>query len=245
MSQGIKALSVAALVGFTLVGCISRQPRATLPPATAPASQQAGAADRNATSRPVVPQARAKVQPDAKSGSAQPAAKPDDAGTSPYSVAAYRLKPSDPLVIFLRGILPRDDQIENVIDEDGYIKLPYLGAIMAAGLTTSQLENEIQRLYIDRQIYKHLTVNVVMPSQSYYVQGEVRNPGRFPMITGVTLLQAIAQAGGYTDFADRSDVRVNRAGQVNRYSAKEIEKHPESDIRIESGDIVIVTRSIL
>ncbi len=160
------------------------------------------------------------------------------------SGAVYRLKPGDPVVIFLRGIMPRDEQYEDIIDEGGYVNLPYIETIRAAGKTTSQLEKEIQKTYLDERIYKSVTVNVVMPSQSYFVRGEVRNPGRFALITGVTLIQAIATAGGYSEFADPTKVKVVRGEKSTQHNARDYEKNPDRDISIDPGDVIVVPRSI-
>ena len=157
---------------------------------------------------------------------------------------AYKLKPGDPVVIMLRGILPKDDQIEDIIDEQGYVNLPYIGSIRAAGRTSSQLEQEVEREYLAKKIYKTITVNVVMPSQSYFVRGEVRQPGRFGLITGVTLVQAIATAGGYTDFADPTKVKLIRGEASILHNARDFEKFPERDLQIEPGDVIVVPRSI-
>lgn len=161
------------------------------------------------------------------------------------SPVGYRLRPGDPVVINLRGILPRDEEIECLVDEGGFVKVPYLDRIKAAGLSSSQLEDEIERRYIDGKIYRSITVGVIMPSQSYFIQGEVKIPGRVQLITGVTLLQVIAQAGGYTDYADQTDVRIIRAGRTMRFNAKELSRFPERDVRIEPGDVINVTRGLL
>ena len=158
--------------------------------------------------------------------------------------AAYKFKAGDPVVIFLRGIMPKDEQYEDIIDEAGNVNLPYIDSVRAAGKTTSQLEKEIQKSYLDQRIYKSVTVNVVMPSQSYFVRGEVRNPGRFSLITGVTLVQAIASAGGYTDYADPTKVKIVRGEKTNQHNARDYERFPERDISVEPGDVIVVPRSI-
>ncbi len=156
----------------------------------------------------------------------------------------YRLRQGDPVIIYLRGIMPRDDQIEEIVDERGYVTLPYIDDVMAAGRTSSELEREIQRIYVDRQIYRTVTVNVVMPSQSYFVQGEVKQPQRFPIVTGVTMMQAIATAGGYTEFADPKRVKLTRGRDVKIINMREVERDPQQDISIESGDVILVPRSL-
>jgi protein involved in polysaccharide export with SLBB domain len=157
----------------------------------------------------------------------------------------YRLRPGDPVIINLRGIMPRDEEIECMVDEGGFIKVPYLERIKAAGLSTSQLEDEIERRYVDGKIYRTITVGVIMPSKSYFIQGEVKLPGRVQLLTPVTLLQVIAQAGGYTDYADQTDVRIIRAGRTLRFNAKDLARFPERDVRIEPGDVINVTRGLL
>ena len=164
---------------------------------------------------------------------------------APETSKAFLLKPADPLVVKLVGILPRDEEHERVIDEEGFIKLPHIGRVKAAGLSPSQLEDEIEREYVvEKKIYRSITVAVITPSRSFFIQGEVRQPGRIQLIGGqVTLLRAIAQAGGYTEFADETDVRVIRNNHTTRYNARELNKNPERDVRIEPGDVINVTRS--
>lgn len=158
--------------------------------------------------------------------------------------APYRLRIGDPIIIYLRGIMPRDDEIEEIVDERGAVTLPYIDDVAALGKTVSELEREIQRTYIQRQIYRTVTVNVVMPSQSFFVQGEVRQPQRYPLITGMTVLQGIASAGGYTEFADPKRVILTRGGKIRELNMREVERDPLKDIMIESGDVIRVPRSI-
>jgi polysaccharide biosynthesis/export protein VpsN len=175
------------------------------------------------------------------------AVKKDSAATSTMSLSTvYRLKAGDPVVIYLRGIpgaAGGEQQIEDVIDENGSINLPYVGAIQAGGKTSTELEQTIQKTYIDQQIYRYLTVNVVVPARSYYVRGEIRQPGRFPLLSRVTIVQAIAAAGGFTEFASPTKVEILRGNQRIRINVSEFEKFPERDKELESGDVIIVQRS--
>jgi polysaccharide export outer membrane protein len=166
------------------------------------------------------------------------ATRPTDASSS-----GYFLKPLDPILVRLRSI-PVPQDIEDVIDESGAINLPYLGRVQAAGKTGSVLEQEIQRLYLQKEIYKRVTVNVLIPSQSYYVRGEVRQPGRYPLISGVTILQAIAAAGGYTEFASPRKIKIIRGDKTFYRNGPELEKSPEKDEDVKSGDVIVVPRSV-
>ena len=157
---------------------------------------------------------------------------------------AYRLRIGDAIAVYLRGI-PREQSLEMVIDEHGSISLPFLEPLKAAGLTSSDLEQVIHDAYVPNY-YKQITVNILVPSQSYYVKGAVRSPGRFPIIRGgMTLLQAIATAGGFTDYANPKNVRILRGGDSEEYSVKEIEKDPDKDVPVIAGDLIVVRRRLL
>ena len=76
------------------------------------------------------------------------------------------------------------------------------------------------------------------------MQGEVNRPQEYPLTRRTTLLQAIAAAGGYTEYANESKVTITRNGQLLKYDPKNLEQHPEEDPLIEAGDRIKVHRSI-
>ncbi|MFA7257334.1 MAG: polysaccharide biosynthesis/export family protein [Kiritimatiellales bacterium] len=159
-------------------------------------------------------------------------------------VGLYQLRSLDPIQISLLGI-PEEKQIDTVIDEKGNLSLPYIDEpVKASGLTTSELERKIQKIYTDGQIYRNITVNVLTSAKSYYMEGEVSRPQEYPLTRRITLLQAIAAASGYTDFANKKNVTITRDGQIIKVNARDIEKHPEWDIPIEAGDRINVHRSM-
>lgn len=159
-------------------------------------------------------------------------------------VYSYLLQAGDPVVIHLRGIYPQDQEVEDIIDDNGNITLPFLGDIMARGKSTSEVEADIRDRYISGGYYRNITVSVVMPQRTYFIRGEVRAPGRFPVVGGLTMLQAIAAAGGYTEFANTRRVNLIRGGRTIPYNMRDVERNPELDIRLESGDVIVVERSL-
>lgn len=153
---------------------------------------------------------------------------------------AYKLKPLDPIYIRFSGI-QEQQQLELIIDENGEIGLLHINKqIKAAGLTASELEQKIEQLYVDGEIYKNVSVNVTMTAKIYYVQGEVNQPGQFQLMSGTTLLQSIAGARGYTPFANKKKVTITRYGKIYAYNAKDLEKNPSKDVKIEAGDVIKV-----
>lgn len=181
----------------------------------------------------------------------QPIDRPESNGaaeTEPTEVAqedaagedAYILKASDPLYIRFNGIM---DQmyLEQSINENGEISLLHIHEpIKAAGLTVSELADKIERLYIDGKVYKNVSVTVTMTAKVFFVQGEVRAPSQYPLTSGTTLGQAIATAGGYSTFAWKTKVKIKRGNDSKVYNMKEIDKDPSLDVKIRSGDVIIV-----
>jgi polysaccharide export outer membrane protein len=158
----------------------------------------------------------------------------------------YRIQVNDTLLVALRSITPEQPNIELVVDENGEIKLPYINSIKAEGRTTSELESLIRDTYITQKIYKRMTVNVIVPAMTqptFYIKGEVRSPGRLPYVNGMTLLTAIAGAGGPTDFAS-DNMELLRGGKKIKFNYYDLEKHPEKDQAIQAGDIIIVSKSL-
>ncbi len=251
----VVAVCVLALLGSA--GCRTRNragyvmpPPAKPAPAAARPSLIAPAPILSVSTSSVTPVAKPAAKPAPAVAAKAPVVTPprqESAATATMSSStAYRLKAGDPVIIYLRGIggiAGAEQQIEDVVDENGSVNLPYVGAIQAGGKTSTELEHTVQRAYIDQQIYKYITVNVVVPSRSYYVRGEIRSPGRFPLMSRVTVVQAIAAAGGFTEFANHSKVEILRGTQRIRVDVAELEKYPERDRELESGDVIIVQRS--
>ena len=164
----------------------------------------------------------------------------DENQISSHKIEAYKLKPLDPLAIRFNGILEQQG-LEVIIDEGGFISLLHLEPIQAAGLTTSELEEKIERNYIDGEIYRNVSVNVIMTSKKYTMsKGKWMQPGQFQLASGTTLLQAIATARGYSPYANEKKVTITRQEKISQYNMKEIEKDPSLDIKIEAGDVIKV-----
>ena len=162
--------------------------------------------------------------------------------SSSQALGAYTLKPADPIFVRFSGVMEQQ-ALELVIDENGEIDLLHIDQpVVASGLTTSELEDKIERLYIDGGIYKNVSVNVTMTAKVYYVQGEVNAPGQFQLVSGTTLVQAIAGARGLTPFASKK-VTVTRQGKIYTFSWKELEKNPALDVKIEAGDVIKIWQS--
>lgn len=177
-----------------------------------------------------------------------PAAEPSSGSGFDRSSTAepyrYVLKFGDSIVINLRGV-PNVVPIQERVDENGHIKLDYIGSVYAQGKTAAELEDDIEQAYLDQKIYRNLSVSVQLPQKSYFIRGEVLKPGRFSLLGGVSIVQAIATAGGFNDFANPKDVLIIRGGKTIKVNVRDIERNPSQDLQIEEGDVIVVKRSFL
>jgi protein involved in polysaccharide export with SLBB domain len=192
---------------------------------------------------PPPPRAAAIPAPVVAPAAASVAPSPREEISGSGDAMAYVLKVGDMVQVYLRGI-PNAEAIESVIDEHGKISLPFINEIMAAGYTASDLAKSIRRIYQDRGIYRNISVNVVVPTRYYFIQGEIRAPGRYQIMSATRLSQAIAAAGAYTEFAS-GQVVIKRNGQIYKTikNAQRLERNPEDDILLEPDDIIEVRRS--
>src|ERR1700757_4328464 len=123
--------------------------------------------------------------------------------------------PSDEFVIGLGDVLAinvwKEAEISKVLPvrSDGRISLPLIGELRASGLTPRQLEAEVTKRLKDYVADPSVTVVVQeIHSQKINVLGMVSHPGSFPLIKPMTVVDAIAMAGGFRDFAKQKDIYV-------------------------------------
>ncbi len=97
------------------------------------------------------------------------------------------------------------------VASDGTIMLPLIGQVTAAGLTTAQLQTELATRFVRFVNAPKVTVRVFDPaSRVFYVLGEVAKPGMYKLMSGEVLSQALAAAGGPTEYANLSRVKIIR-----------------------------------
>src|ERR1700735_11302 len=173
----------------------------------------------------------------------------------PVANAAQKAAPStDPnYVIGPQDVLDisvwKEPEVSRVVPvrPDGRISLPLLNDVQAAGLTpaalAAQLTDSLKKYVTNPQVTVIVTA---INSQRVYLLGEVTRPGAFPMIPGMTVLQAISSGGGFTQYARTKSIYVlrNENGKQVKYpfNYKDVlgGKKPEQDIALKAGDTVVV-----
>ena len=179
------------------------------------------------------------------------ASKPKPSATSNAPVAAvandadYKIGPQD----VLRIDVWKENEISRItpVRPDGRISLPLLNDVQAAGLTPTQLAGVIAEGLKKYITNPQVTVGVTeINSRRVYVTGEVTKPGAFPLQANMTVLQALTNSGGFTQFAKIKGIYVLRtedSKQVKHpFNYKDVVKgkKPELNIVLQPGDVIVV-----
>ena len=153
-----------------------------------------------------------------------------------------QLRPGDTMMVSLLGIPePLNSNVQ--IDEQGLIRLQYIGAVTAAGLTTSELSQRIRDAYITKKFYTTLDVSVNVTERYVYIGGEVQRPGRIVWSPDLTLSKAVQSAGGFTLYAKETRVTLTRDRKAAEFDVKLAQRQPEQDPLLFPGDSIQVPRS--
>jgi len=137
---------------------------------------------------------------------------------------------------------------ENVlVRSDGKISFPLVNDFPAAGLSPMELKYNLEKAlkaYVEHPV---VTVHVTNPgSQKFYILGEVMRTGEYPLVKQLTVLQAFALAGGFTEWASKKEIILLRheggKDKIYRINYKEITKGEDfsQNLKLKADDTIIV-----
>ncbi len=175
------------------------------------------------------------------------------AGALPQSaggilIPSYKIAASDLLEIEVFGV---EDLKRTVrVNSAGYITIPLVGMVSVAGLTATEAEALIAIRY-GADYLKNPQVSIFIKeftTQRVTIDGAVNKPGIYPLTGQITLLRALALAGGGGQIANLEDVLLFRAGnngvrEVLRFDVKKIRNGELEDPLLRGDDLVVVNRS--
>jgi polysaccharide export outer membrane protein len=161
-------------------------------------------------------------------------ATPQTEAKAAFGDAEYRLGPEDVIHVFVYKEAELSTEV--VVRPDGKVSLPLIGEVTASGKTSLQLQGELKQNLT--QYVSDPIVNVIVKevnSAKVSVLGEVKNPGMYKILNKATILDAIALAGGFTEYAKRDKVTLIRnspTGESQRYNLNidELIKKSRSDL---------------
>jgi polysaccharide biosynthesis/export protein len=163
-----------------------------------------------------------------------------DPPTKPYTIGKGDI---------LKVVVWKEPQLSGQapVSTDGTITIPLAGAVSASNRTCADLQDDLTERLSKFTEKPYVTVSVTEArSQIFYALGEVKKPGVYPLAAGEVLSQALAEAGGLTDFADASAVRVVRhmptrdVEVVINYNSVRKGKDLGADIGLSPGDTITV-----
>lgn len=160
-----------------------------------------------------------------------PAAAPE-AAPRPLDVKSdYRLGAGDKVRITVYG--EPNLTGEYYVSSGGILAVPLIGDVRAAGQTVPQIADAVRAKLADGYIRDPKVAAEVLTYRPYYILGEVNKPGEYPYTSDLTVLNAVATAGGFTYRAQKKVVLIRHA-----QSDKEIEAPLTATTPVEAGDTV-------
>lgn len=129
------------------------------------------------------------------------------------------------------------------IGPDGRISVPLIGNFTVIGLTIPQLKDliteKLSAFMIDPVVNVQLLRN---NSKKYTMIGGVGKPGPYPLLQETTVLDALAGAGGFHEFANEKDIIIRRGTKEFHFNYKDVikGKHLDKNITLQDGDIIVV-----
>ncbi len=159
------------------------------------------------------------------------------AGLRPSDDSLYRLGPGDKVRVTIFN--ETDLSGDFAIDGQGFVRLPLVGQVAAAGFTTLGLEARIGEVFVNGGYLLNPRISVeIVNYRPFYIIGEVAKPGEYPYVNAMSVPNAIALAGGYTDRAVESTIYVRHQGE-----ATERKLRADETTHINPGDVIRVDRS--
>jgi polysaccharide export outer membrane protein len=161
---------------------------------------------------------------------------------APVDLKAYVIGAEDQLAVTVWDV--QKLSAPYLVRPDGKITMPLIGDVQAAGLTPGQLQGSISERLKEKYIQSpDVTVLVLqVNSKKFYIHGEVNKPGAFPLIVPTTVLEGLANAQGFRDFANTKRIRIMRGTEQFKFNYKDVTqgKRTEQNIYLQPGDQIIV-----
>ena len=162
--------------------------------------------------------------------------------------ADYRIGPNDLLDVEVFGVPDLKRSVR--VNSSGMVSLPLIGAVTLAGMTAQQAETDIAARYNEKYL-QNPQVSVFIKeftTQRITIEGAVAKPGIYPVTGHITLLRALALAGGGGQYANLNEIMLfrNAPGQPQQtltFDLEKIRSGEQPDPTIVADDVLVVKRS--
>lgn len=178
------------------------------------------------------------------------ASRPDNSKVNlPAPVASTTLGPGD--IFTLQIVGEKELPLEYRVASDGTVQLPYIEVLQVSGLEPQQVSELVRQRLIEAKILTQPSVIVAVKqynSKRVSVLGQVQRPGNFPLTEGMTLVDALSQAGGLNAIANDDRVNLTRRTQQGSttvvISVGAITEGAAPDIPLQAGDRIYVNERV-
>jgi polysaccharide export outer membrane protein len=170
-----------------------------------------------------------------------PGALDPNATGAPVDPATYVIGPLD--ILAVKVFRDNDFTGQYQVRPDGKITLQLIGDMQAAGLTPERLSAQIKQALSDYLIKPDVVVQLYqVNSKTYTVSGEVYRAGRYPLLLPTHVFDAINDAGGFKDFANKKNVIIIRGSQRLKFNYEDVRKGKklEQNVLLENGDTILI-----
>lgn len=158
----------------------------------------------------------------------------------PFSFASdnqrYSIGPGDLLAINVFG--EKDLSLKEIrVGTNGTISFPLLGEISVRRMSVRELEVDLVRKLKDGYLKKPVVTVSVIEYRLFYINGEVKKPGGYNFVNGLTIQKAVALAGGFTERASKSKITIeseSKPGKINKAGLNDA---------VYPGDVITVDES--
>ena len=146
---------------------------------------------------------------------------------------AYKLGSGDRLKVTVYGEDDLSGEFE--VNDQGAVALHLVGPVIVAGKTLTEVEGLIAEKFAASFLVNPRVTVEVLNYRPFFILGEVKNPASYPWISGMTVINAVALAGGFTPRAAKGSIMLRRAGDP---ASKE--QHVDDDMPVLPGDVITV-----
>lgn len=164
-----------------------------------------------------------------------------DSGPPVVDPKTYSIGTGD--ILFVRVWRENDFTGPYPVRPDGRITIPLVGDVQAAGLTPERLGEQLKQALSEYINSPDVTVSLQqVNSKKYFITGEVARPGEFILLQPTRVFDALSNASGFRDFANKKKIVIIRGAERIRFNYEEVlkGKNLEQNIFLENGDTIIV-----
>ena len=159
---------------------------------------------------------------------------------------AYKIGPRDVLEVTVFKVPDLSKVVQ--VSEAGTINYPLVGELEAGGRTAREVEQDLTKL-LGAKYLQNPQIGVFIKeynSQRVTVEGAVKKPGVYPITGGMSLLQAIATAGGFESNAEETILLIRQKtgkSSAGKFDVSQIRQGKSEDVQLEAGDVIIASTS--